>query len=107
MRFDEYQAMAARTINPDLPKAEQLNHALFEIASEVGEIHAIYQKRLQGHRIDEEHLVEEIGDVLWGLAELCTVYGFDLGEVAMKNIYKLRKRYPDGFQIERSLHREE
>ncbi|NLK98250.1 MAG: nucleotide pyrophosphohydrolase, partial [Epulopiscium sp.] len=33
--------------------------------------------------------------------------GYDLETVLKMNIDKLRKRYPDGFEAERSLHREE
>lgn len=33
--------------------------------------------------------------------------GFDLDDVAEFNIAKLRRRYPDGFEADRSLHREE
>lgn len=105
MTLDEYQALAARTMNPALTDDEQLQHALFEIASEVGEIHAIFQKELQGHPIDEAHLGEEIGDVLWGLAELCTVYGWHMDVIAAMNIEKLKKRYPMGFETERSVNR--
>lgn len=105
MRFDEYQEKAARTINGELTADEILHHALFELSSEVGEISGIFQKELQGHEVNIDHLIEEIGDVLWGLAELCTVYDFDLGEVAKANIEKLKKRYPSGFETERSVNR--
>jgi NTP pyrophosphatase (non-canonical NTP hydrolase) len=106
MTLSEYQALASRTINKALTPAQVLNHSLYEIASEVGEIHGIFQKELQGHPIDKDDLEKEIGDVLWGIAELCTEQGFDLEAVAEKNIEKLKARYPEGFDPERSLHRE-
>ena len=40
-------------------------------------------------------------------AKLATGLGVTLEEVMGRNIEKLRKRYPDGFDAERSMHREE
>lgn len=107
MDLDEYQQLAGRTINQGLTDDEKVLHALHLIASEVGEIHALYQKAYQGHPFDKEHLKKEIGDLLWGIAELCTVYGFSLGKVALMNIEKLLKRYPDGFDADKSINRKE
>lgn len=81
-------------------------HALHEMAGEVGEIHSLFQKVYQGHELDGEELQYEVGDLLWGIAELCTARGWDMGVIAERNILKLKRRYPDGFSEERSLHRE-
>lgn len=105
--MNKYQEMAARTINKDLSAHEALMHALHEIASECGEIHGHFQKVYQGHPMDEDALKLEVGDVIWGLAELCTVKGWYLGDIALANLKKLEDRYPDGFSAERSLHRKE
>lgn len=107
MTFKEYQALARRTQRTDLKPGEKLAHAVCGIASEAGEIAGIYQKSMQGHAVDLNELKKEIGDVLWMLAELCDVYGFDMDEVAEENIEKLKKRYPEGFDPEKSIHREE
>lgn len=107
MTLNEYQQLAARTINPDLSEDQTEMHALHGLAAEVGEIHGLYQKAYQGHEISREDFVKEIGDVLWMLAELCTVHGYSLSDVAQGNIDKLKKRYPDGFDPERSIRRKE
>lgn len=107
MDFTEYQAHARRTQNTSLTLPARRNHALFGMAAEVGEIQAMFQKVFQGHTLDTDHLKHEIGDLLWFVGELCDVFKFDLGDVAAANIDKLRKRYPDGFSEDRSLHREE
>ena len=107
MEFNEYQALAARTINGELTPIEMRLHALHLMASEVGEIHGIYQKGYQGHEIAETELKKEVGDLLWGIAEYCTSHGWFLNEIASMNIEKLRKRYPDGFEASRSVNREE
>lgn len=41
-------------------------------------------------------LSKELGDVMWMVAELCTVYGLDLGEVMAENIEKLEDRLNRG-----------
>lgn len=104
----EYQELAARTINKDLTLIGQRNHALYGLAAEVGEILSLYQKELQGHGApDREHLIKECGDCTWMLAELLTSQGIGFDEVLETNIEKLKKRYPEGFSTERSLHRKE
>lgn len=107
MTLNNYQRMAARTINPKLHPEQQLYHALHGMASEVGEIHGLFQKDFQGHPIDPLHVKKELGDLLWMVAEFCTAMDWTLEEVAQANIDKLRKRYPDGFSTDKSLHRKE
>lgn len=107
MRMNEYQVKAARTINKKNSVQEIAWHALHGMSAEVGEIHGIYQKRYQGHTVDESELMKEAGDVLWMLAEYCTAMGWELEDVAALNIEKLEGRYPNGFEEGRSLHREE
>ena len=107
MKFSDYQALARKTQRTDLKPGEKLAHAVCGIASEAGEIAGIFQKSMQGHVVVRSDLTKEIGDVLWMLSELCDVYGFDMGEVANENIEKLKKRYPEGFSEERSIHRTE
>lgn len=107
MTGNEYQKLAARTINNDLRDDEKLYHALHGLSGEVGEIHSLYQKLYQGHMFVEEHLQKEIGDLLWFVAELCTVYDFSLDEIMELNIGKLKARYPEGFDAHNSLNRKE
>lgn len=107
MRFSEYQELARRTQNANLDEVAKEMHALYGMASEVGEIHSIYQKMFQGHDGSRIKAVEELGDLLWFIAEYADSLEISLGEVAQRNIDKLRKRYPDGFDAEHSVHREE
>ena len=107
MEARDFQEKAARTINPNLYDYEIEQHALHGMASEIGELHGLYQKAYQGHDFDEEHAQKELGDLLWFVAEYCTAMDWDLGLIMMKNIAKLAARYPDGFKEEDSLNREE
>ena len=111
--LNQYQRLAARTM-PDNPftggsgqvKIPLLMHGALKLAGEAGEICDEVGKWYgQGHDIDRDHLVEELGDVLWHVAEIATALGVDLGEVAFQNLEKLQRRYPDGFDIEKSLKR--
>lgn len=107
MHFSEYQSLARRTQNKRLNSDERLQHALYGLPSEVGEICGLFQKVFQGHQLDIGKVADEISDTLWFLGELCDVLGLDMDEVAEHNIEKLRQRYPDGFSEYRSTHRME
>jgi NTP pyrophosphatase (non-canonical NTP hydrolase) len=102
---NEYQKLAARTINPMLTMHEQYMHALHGMVGEIGELHSIYQKRYQGHIFDEAHAKKELGDLLWFIAEFCSAYGWNIEDIMQLNIDKLRARYPEGFDAEHSLNR--
>jgi len=103
MNFNEYQKLAKRT-------AKDLNLTEFALGlgGEAGECQEIVKKVVfHGHELDHEKLVKELGDVLWYLALLAETIGVELEEVAKVNIDKLKERYPDGFESEKSINREE
>lgn len=106
MKVNEYQKLAARTINLDLPNDELEKHALFGMVGEIGEIHSMYQKLYQGHRLNDNHLRKEIGDLLWFISEFCTACEWELEDIMQLNIDKLKNRYPEGFDSDKSLHRD-
>lgn len=106
MEFNEYQQLAARTENPALSKRELLANAAMGLAGEVGELLDHLKKHLyHGHPLDIEYVTKELGDVSWYTASLARQCGLELEAVAVENIEKLRRRYPDGFSTERSLNR--
>lgn len=107
MKINEYQELAARTINQGLSPYEMTNHALHGMVGEIGELHSLYQKTYQGHIIDPTHAKKELGDLLWFVAEFCTAKGWNMSDIAEMNIAKLMMRYPEGFDSEHSLHRAE
>ena len=61
----------------------------------------------QGHAQNNQKLIEELGDALWGLAEAATALGLPLSYIAECNVQKLQQRYPEGFSVDRSINREE
>lgn len=107
MTGNEYQKLASRTMSDNLSSVQQEHHALHGMVGEIGEIHSLYQKIYQGHKLDDLHLKKEVGDLLWFIAEYCTANGWNLEDVMKMNIDKLKERYPDGFEVEKSLHRKD
>lgn len=107
MTLNEYQILAARTINKELDYYQQEFHALHGMVGEIGELHSIYQKKMQGHSDSTEHYKKELGDLLWFIAEYATAWGWKLDDIAQMNVDKLRARFPEGFEAEKSLHRKE
>lgn len=101
----DYQRLAMRTCQ-STDKKDMLCHAIYGLTSEAGEVSGIMQKVYQGHEFDKEHMKKELGDCLWMIAEACEALDMTMDEVMEANIEKLRKRYPDGFEADRSLHRE-
>lgn len=106
MTGKEYQKLAMRTCSiPYEDKKSMIRHAVFGLTSEAGEVASIFQKEYQGHEVDVIHVKKELGDCLWTIAELCQAFDLDLDDVMETNIAKLKARYPNGFEAERSLHR--
>ena len=55
--------------------------------------------------LNHDALVKELGDCLWYIAAFATVLDLNLDDIAQRNIDKLRARYPEGFDPERSRNR--
>ncbi len=104
MQIDEYQKLAMTTLNPELERKDVLINGVMGLCGEAGEAIDIVKKWLaQGHELDKEHLIKELGDIAWYLAETATALDVDLETVMQMNIDKLKARYPEGFDKERSI----
>ena len=108
MHANEYQQLAMVTLNPKLSKQDILVNAVMGLCGESGEAIDIVKKWLaQGHELDKEKLAKELGDICWYLAETATALGLSLEDIMSANIEKLKKRYPAGFDTDRSVNRTE
>ena len=108
MTINEYQQLAMRTLNPTLDKKDVLVNSVMGLCGESGEAIDIVKKWLMhGHELDREKFIKELGDVAWYLAEAATALDIPMEEIFQKNIEKLKKRYPEGFSTEKSIHRSE
>ena len=106
MTPNEYQKLARTTFNPAPSQKDVLINAVMGLCGESGEAIDIVKKHLhQGHELDRDKLLKELGDIAWYLAEAATALDMDLETVLERNIEKLRARYPEGFSPERSIHR--
>ena len=106
MQINDYEKSVLRTANETLTPIEQLINGLMGLNGEAGEAIDILKKHLyQGHELDREHIVKELGDVAWYLTISAHAIGIDLETVLALNVNKLKDRYPDGFDTDRSVHR--
>lgn len=107
MTFGEYRKLAMRTNSPHSTKEELQLNAILGLCGESGELADVVKKtRFQGHDLSLEDIADELGDILWYIAQACEGFGFDMDTLAENNISKLKKRYPDGFSAERSINRQ-
>ncbi len=68
------------------------------LAGEAGEFaNKIKKWAWHGSTLTTEDIADELGDVLWYLADLASAYGLTLDEIATGNIAKLYRRFPHGF----------
>lgn len=105
MTINEYQELALRTLNKSLSNKDILVNGVMGLCGESGEAIDIVKKHLaHGHNLDKDHLIEELGDIAWYLAETAYSLDMDLECVLKQNIEKLKKRYPNGFDKEKSIH---
>tara|TARA_X000001382_G_scaffold128683_1_gene118965 strand:- start:753 stop:1172 length:420 start_codon:yes stop_codon:yes gene_type:complete len=89
----------------------QLLTASIGMQAESGEFSEVIKKIIfQGKEYNEDerfHLMRELGDVLWYWVQGCTALGYTPQEVMEENINKLESRYPNGFEVAKSEHRQQ
>lgn len=124
MRGNEYQELAMRTFDDraterlnspvDIYNSENISgvnlpsliNGVLGLTGEAGEVSDLVKKGIFHEKgLDMDHIKKEIGDVCWYIALICKACGFDLDSVLETNVEKLKNRYPDGFDVERSNHR--
>ena len=86
---------------------ERLTTAGVGLAAESGEFLEIVKKMVfQGKPWNDdnrEHLIIELGDVMWYVAQACMALDVSFDDVIRGNVNKLEKRYPGGsFSVEKS-----
>ena len=108
MTINEYQTAALRTAQTDkLSASDLLLNSALGLCGESGEVADLVKKhRFQGHDLDIDHVAKELGDIAWYLAVGAYAIGYDLETILQMNVDKLKARYPDGFSVDRSLHRD-
>ncbi len=111
MTINEYQTEALRTAaGMNHPNNDEiLLNGVMGLCGESGEcVDMVKKYRFQGHELDKAHLAKRAGRCGVVSRSYRPRYrGYDLETVLQMNVDKLRNRYPNGFEKERSLHRQE
>ena len=97
-------------LNREGANIERLTTSGVGLAAESGEFLEIVKKMVfQGkpwNSDNREHLIIELGDVMWYVAQACMALDISFEEVLERNVKKLEKRYPGGsFDINDSENR--
>lgn len=123
MELNEYQKKAMGTC---LPSCDNFSYMMLNLVGEVGELAGKVAKALRKETgiMDDANfyymmyqdlgeptstemyndLKSEAGDILWQLAGLCKVMGWDLNDVAQCNLDKLANRKKEGTIITHQDH---
>lgn len=106
MLINEYVELASRTRVDLDEEALDTFHMLLGLMTEIGELADVFKKNLAyGKKMDDVNIREEIGDILWYLANLCDVRGYNLEEIMRTNISKLMIRYPEKYSNHKAINR--
>ena len=98
----DFVALSDRLVALDEKGAniERLLTAGVGINAEGGEFLEIIKKMVfQGKPWNDdnrEHLIIELGDLMWYVAQACMALGVSFDDVIARNVKKLEKRYPEG-----------
>lgn len=109
MNANEYQKFAGRTLIAKLdaeytPEDIMLVWNALGLAGEAGAVANLIKKGVfHRHGVDRVKVIDELGDVLWYVAAICTKLNVELSDVMVVNIDKLNRRYPDGYSSEASM----
>lgn len=105
--MNKYQQLAYTAVQSHANNRDEIIHWVVGLTEEAGEVASLVKhKYFHKENIPNSKMAEELGDVLWYLAALCTALGISLQDVATINISKLLERFPDGhYSDERVQHR--
>ena len=108
LTFSEYERLAGRTDVATSSDLTSLMVPLLGLAGEVGSLLSEHKKYLrEGDRysVFTDHVAEEIGDILWYLANIAGKSGLSLGDIAAENLAKLEVSPPAGAIAAKASHK--
>lgn len=99
MELKKYQAFCSQGILKATLEREPIVGFALGLAGEAGEvIDDIKKKYFHGRDIDMQHTIEELGDVMWYVANIATQLHVSLDDVIERNVKKLSTRYPAAYK---------
>lgn len=100
MELRAYQERALTTDqvpgDTDKELATSLMVPMLGLAGEAGQLLSEYKKHLrdgEAHRLFKDRVAEELGDLLWYLANVASKFDLNLDEIAVKNLQKVQERW--------------
>lgn len=108
MNLHTYNASALKTLNNLGTRKDNLMHMAAGLSGEAGEVIDTVKKHFAyGKELDRDHVIEEIGDVVWYLNGLIHFLDSSWEQVLERNIAKLSARYKgEGFTAENAISRD-
>ena len=102
MDFDNYQKEAQRTdrvpTRNESDDTASLIVPMLGLAGETGQLLSEYKKHLrdgEAHRLFKERVSEELGDLLWYIANVASKFELSLSDVATANLAKVKQRWAE------------
>lgn len=97
LTFSEYERLASRTDVAPKHDLKGMMVPLLGLAGEVGSLlseHKKYLREGKRYSVFTDHVAEEIGDILWYLANIAAKSGLSLSDIAAENLAKLEASPP-------------
>ena len=97
MNFNKYQKKALRTDRaPASDDATSVTVPMLGLAGEAGQLLSEYKKHLrdgEAHCLFKERVSEELGDLLWYIANVASKFDLSLSDIAAANLAKVKQRW--------------
>jgi NTP pyrophosphatase (non-canonical NTP hydrolase) len=100
MDFNKYQKEALRTdrvpTRDGVDDPTSLIVPMLGLAGETGQLLSEYKKHLrdgEAHRLFKERVSEELGDLLWYIANVASKFELSLSDIAAQNLAKTKQRW--------------
>lgn len=107
MEINKYQKEASRTCAKIDGAIMDDLHMVLGMQTEAAEIADVYKKCIAYKKpLDFVNIKEELGDLMWYIANICNMNGWDLRDIMQTNIDKLSSRYPEKFTEENAINRD-
>jgi NTP pyrophosphatase (non-canonical NTP hydrolase) len=107
-QFQQYRMDVNRTAPVHLNDNQYLIQMALGVCKEAGEVADVIDKAMcQGHDLDVEKLIKELGDMFFYMVAIMNRLAISLFDILSTNIKKRLARFPNGFSFEASRNRKD
>jgi NTP pyrophosphatase (non-canonical NTP hydrolase) len=100
MNLNQFQEMCKKTAIVHDNKEKEIMTLGLGISGEAGDVAGCIKKTFSHGDDQKSGIKENLGDTMWYVAMICNYFGWNVEDVLEENIAKLKKRYPDGFNVD-------